>query len=756
MAHDAKASKNHGDEEFISTALAGLQEDFYKPDSHQPSIDQSADQTKNSRSLFVRSLPPTTSSEQLAEFFSQSYPIKHAVVVADPQTKESRRYGFVTFADIEDASKAKDELNGFVLSGHKIKVTIAEPRHREVQHNTATGSLKSRPIVSNRDANANSLKQVQETQLPPKLIVRNLPWSIKTPDDLALLFRSYGKVKHAILPKQKKGLLSGFGFVVLRGRKNAEKAIAAVNGKVVDGRTLAVDWAVAKTEWQEMQTHPPSSVAFQRSDGASMSDAIKRAVVDTSEASFQKLQNDVSNNCEEDVRVENSAEEHSTDSASITTSLDASGDEDLDHKPQEDYTCTLFIRNLPFTTTDSILSEHFQSFGPLRYARVVEDLETGRPKGTGFVCFQSSDDALRCLKNSPIASRAEPASKSSRDVKHSVLEDTQADPLGRFSIDGRVLRVSRAVGREEAHQLAVQARDTRENTDRDKRRLFLLTEGNISPQSPLYASLSPAEIKVRQESAKQRQTLVRSNPMLHMSLTRLSVRNIPRFFTSRDLKSLAREAVVGFAKDVKAGRRQPLSREELSRGGEIMKNLEKDRKAKGQGIVKQAHIIFEDKDGTKVAEKLGAGKSRGYGFIEYHSHRCALMGLRWLNGHQIKSEVDLGDEQDLPQQSHRKGARLIVEFAIENAQVVARRHGRELTESRRSGKWQEGEREENGSENPTSAHNPQKKRKRGAGVEEMSGERGYVKRASLVGKEDTNKHHAPKKAWKRSRRNTNP
>ena len=45
--------------------------------------------------------------------------------------------------------------------------------------------------------------------------------------------------------------MSGFGFVTIRGRKNAEKALKDVNGKLVDGRELAVDWAVERSVWEE-------------------------------------------------------------------------------------------------------------------------------------------------------------------------------------------------------------------------------------------------------------------------------------------------------------------------------------------------------------------------------------------------------------------------------------------------------------------------------------------------------------------------
>lgn len=59
---------------------------------------------------------------------------------------------------------------------------------------------------------------------------------------------------------------------------------------------------------------------------------------------------------------------------------------------------------------------------------------------------------------------------------------------------------------------------------------------------------------MREASAKQRQSFIKNNPSPHISLTRLSVRNIPRSITSRDLKALAREAVIGVTKDAKAGR----------------------------------------------------------------------------------------------------------------------------------------------------------------------------------------------------------
>jgi nucleolar protein 4 len=143
------------------------------------------------------------------------------------------------------------------------------------------------------------------------------------------------------------------------------------------------------------------------------------------------------------------------------------------------------------------------------------------------------------------------------------------------------------------------------------------------------------------------------------------------------LKALARQAVVGFAKDVKESKRQSLSKEELSRHAEEMKAAENERKSRGKGLVRQAKVVFESKEGKKVSEVEGAGRSRGYGFIEYWTHRSALMGLRWLNGHSIDYQAIGAAKKGGKADIEDKKRRLIAEFAIENAQVVHRRSDRE-------------------------------------------------------------------------------
>ncbi|KAL2068453.1 hypothetical protein VTL71DRAFT_16551 [Oculimacula yallundae] len=649
------------------------------------------------RTLFVRSLPAIATSDALTELFSQNYPLKHATVVLDPETKQSKGYGFVTLADAEDAQRALDEFNGKSFLGRKMKIEIAQPRSREMSKGDGLEGKRKSTISAEAAAIKKArLDQMAEDKKPPKLIIRNLPWSVNTPEKLADMFKGFGKVKFSVLPKNK-DTQAGFGFITMRGKKNAEKALATINGTLIDGRMVAVDWAVDKNVWETQNKANKSDGSGDEDDGGvKLSEKKKKSAKKTAEkkpseesdgeddvANFFKNfgdqlesedeDDDPENEDDEDLDDEEDDQEDSDEEMKDEADIweDDAGEESeeeiVEEKPKKvlitDNSTTLFVRNLPFTTLDADLKEHFNQFGPVRYARVVMDRQTDRPKGTGFVCFYNVHDADSCFRGAPKHQLT--GANAITKVSHSVLQNDSADTSGLYTIDGRTLQVSKAVEKETAVKLTDDGTNYRTERDKDKRKLYLLSEGTVASGTPLYAALAPSEIKMREDSAMQRKKLIQNNPTLHLSLTRLSLRNLPKNMTSKDLKALAREAVVGFATDVKSGLRAQLSKEEEARGGDEMRDAEKQRKAKGKGIVRQAKIVFEGREGAKVAEESGAGKSRGYGFVEYSSHRWALMGLRWLNGHAVDN-TGSGKKQ-----------RLIVEFAIENAQVVQRRKEKE-------------------------------------------------------------------------------
>jgi nucleolar protein 4 len=130
----------------------------------------------------------------------------------------------------------------------------------------------------------------------------------------------------------------------------------------------------------------------------------------------------------------------------------------------------------------------------VRYARAVVDNATERSKGTGFVCFIMEKDADRCLRQalSKTIGRVKKGAPIASLIKHSVLENTNATS-GRYTMEGRVLQVSRAVSRDEGDHINRGRQLSRDKRDRDKRRLYLLSEGTVPSNSPLYDTLAPSE-----------------------------------------------------------------------------------------------------------------------------------------------------------------------------------------------------------------------------------------------------------------------
>ncbi|KAK9376355.1 uncharacterized protein V1513DRAFT_440104 [Lipomyces chichibuensis] len=688
-----------------------------------------ADAIENT-TLFVRSLPFSATSDTLSDFFSQICPVKHSVVVTDRETKQSKGFGFVTFALASDAKKALDESRALKFDGRALRVDLAKRRHR------------GGPGEERNDAPANGSATTIEgdkVKRRPRLIIRNLPWSVRDPEELTKLFSRYGKVMEALIPRKKGGRMSGFAFVTMRKGTSAERAIKEANGMRIEGRQVAVDFAVEKDTWRN---HLESGLELgkERLDNSDTdeSDEESEEKESDSDVSIKDDEDDVSVKSEGEDDFSIKSEDDNTifvKSEDESDEGDEDDEEDQDDEDDEDddegeddgnaasikleskksasiknfkdtnNDTTVFIRNLSYATTAESLKEHFATnFGSVRYALPVEDKESHQPRGTGFVCFKDKEVYQSCLADAP---------KQVSASSILIVDDVDR----RYVLDDRILSITAAVDRTKAEKLAEDAAEKRldaagKNTmgKKDKRHVFLLNEGRIAPDSALGQLMSRTDMDIRQQSLAIRRQQLRSNPSLHLSLTRLAVRNIPRSMTAAQLKLLARRAVVSFAEEVKAGTRQSLSKEELDRSHSYDEERGVKSRKKKYGVVKQVKIIVEDK-------KAGSGRSRGYGFIEYSSHRLALMGLRWLNAREIgpKDLVQLQqevakadpvvvgsqDDEESKSQHVKKGEviknsedlrkrRLVVEFAIENIEVVKRRQAREVKARNKTAK-QEGE-----------------------------------------------------------------
>jgi RNA recognition motif-containing protein len=58
----------------------------------------------------------------------------------------------------------------------------------------------------------------------------------------------------------------------------------------------------------------------------------------------------------------------------------------------------LYVGNLAFGVTNDDLQEHFAQAGTVESAKVVEDRDTGRSRGFGFVEMASSEEAMAAIE----------------------------------------------------------------------------------------------------------------------------------------------------------------------------------------------------------------------------------------------------------------------------------------------------------------------------------------------------------------------
>jgi cold-inducible RNA-binding protein len=81
-----------------------------------------------------------------------------------------------------------------------------------------------------------------------KIFVGNFSFSM-TEAELRSMFEPFGAIESVSLATDRDtGRVRGFGFVEMPNNDEAEKAMAALNGKDVGGRTLNVNEARPKTE----------------------------------------------------------------------------------------------------------------------------------------------------------------------------------------------------------------------------------------------------------------------------------------------------------------------------------------------------------------------------------------------------------------------------------------------------------------------------------------------------------------------------
>ncbi|XP_066218695.1 RNA-binding protein 28 [Saccopteryx leptura] len=553
--------------------------------------------------LFVSRLPSSARSEQLEELFSQVGPVKQCFVVTEKGSKACRGFGYVTFSMLEDVQRALKEIATF--EGCKINVSVAKKKLRNKLKEKG-GNESPKKEQKPRKAKVADKKA--------RLIIRNLSFKCSE-DDLKTVFAQYGAVLEVNIPRKPDGKMRGFAFVQFKNLLEAGKALKSMNMKEIKGRTVAVDWAVAKDKYKNTQS---ASVPGEKRpeakhqklgkvNGRKAEGDHEHDVEEEEEEEEEDDDDDDSDDEEEnkDSKVtkpvhihkravgraaptESSEEDHSDGDSDLEESDGVeSGEElaqsDTNTEEQEDEDVhvskkkkrklpsdvnegkTVFIRNLSFDSEEEELGELLQQFGDLKYVRIVLHPDTEHSKGCAFAQFMTQEAAQKCLEAASLETEG-----------------------GGLKLDGRRLKVDLAVTRDEAAQL----RTKKVKKPTGTRNLYLAREGLIRAGTKAAEGVSAADMAKRERfELLKHQKLKDQN--IFVSCTRLCLHNLPKAVDDRQLRTLLLNATRG-----------------------------------EKGVRLKECKVMRDLRGVHGKVK---GQSLGYAFAEFQEHEHALAALRHIN-----------------------------------------------------------------------------------------------------------------------------
>ncbi|XP_053173364.1 embryonic polyadenylate-binding protein-like [Scomber japonicus] len=188
--------------------------------------------------VYIKNFGDDYSDDKLKEVFSVFGRTLSVRVMKDERGR-SRGFGFVNYANHEDAQKAVDDMNGKEINGKMIYVGRAQKRLER------QGELKRKFDQIKQD-------RIQRYQ-GVNLYVKNLDDTIDD-ERLRKEFAPYGTITSAKVMTD--GSQSkGFGFVCFSSPEEATKAVTEMNGRIVATKPLYVALAQRREERKAILTN---------------------------------------------------------------------------------------------------------------------------------------------------------------------------------------------------------------------------------------------------------------------------------------------------------------------------------------------------------------------------------------------------------------------------------------------------------------------------------------------------------------------
>lgn len=339
-------------------------------------------------SLYVGDLDFTVTDSQLFDVFSQIGPVVSVRVCRDVVTRRSLGYGYVNFANPQDAVRALEILNFTPINSKAIRIMYS---HRDP-------SLR-------KSGTAN-------------IFIKNLDKSI---DNKALhdTFSRFGNILSCKIATDSNGQSKGYGFVQFDNEQSAQSAIDKLNGMLINDKQVYVGQFHRKHERDAANLQTKFNNIFVKNLSESTTDEdlnkhfgefgpITSAVVmrdtDGKSRCFGFVNFENADDAARAVEALNGktfddkewyvgkAQRKSEREQELRMKFEQTAKESVD-KYQG---ANLYVKNLDDSIDDDKLKELFIEFGTITSCKVMRE-SSGISRGSGFVAFSSPEEAARAL-----------------------------------------------------------------------------------------------------------------------------------------------------------------------------------------------------------------------------------------------------------------------------------------------------------------------------------------------------------------------
>jgi polyadenylate-binding protein len=348
--------------------------------------------TQNNASLYVGDLAPAVNEAKLFEVFNAVGPVASIRICRDAVTRRSRGYGYVNFHNPADAERALDTMNYQNIDGRPCRL-MWKQSDKNLRISGA-GNI----FVKNLDESIDN-KQLYDT------------------------FSLFGNILSCkVATDRESGKSKGYGFVHYERTESAEKATKSVNGMTIAGKEVVVtkfkprnqrQTLVAWTniymknipnDWKEENLTKmfdglgeiTSLKLAEAADGKPTTFAfVNLASHEEAKKAVEQLNGFKVGEKEDggELLLEVTRAQKKSERQKILSQQFAKQKMDRINKYQG---LNLYVKNIDDSIDDAKLNQHFQRFGTITSARVMQT-ESGESRGFGFVCFNDAAEATKAV-----------------------------------------------------------------------------------------------------------------------------------------------------------------------------------------------------------------------------------------------------------------------------------------------------------------------------------------------------------------------